>query len=753
MKKKCISVVILLITLSFAYSNNGARSLITGVVTNSVLNEPVPFVDVNIEVLHRLQTTPIDGSFTFRNIPFGTYKITFSRIGFDPVTIDYIVNKKKQTLNMQMHPSHLGSDEILVETDAVDNTIKSDVSVRGKSLRKNMSTTIAETISKEPGISFRSMGSAPARPVLRGLGGDRLLILEDNSSAGDMSATSADHAVAIDPLTSNHIDVIRGPESILFGSNTMGGVVNVVRGAIPIEMPENFEGVSSLQGSSVSNNLAVGQNMTLPFNNFVFRVDGSFRKAQNIQSPKKEIKNSLLETTNVSAGSSYHPDWGFLGTSFTYYKSDYGIPPDPISGHASGASIDMKRTQIKSKAKIYTNNSVFNTFNIKHTFSRYEHAEIERSLNTVGQSFGVVTNDITADFKLSPTEQWNNGVLGFEYSHRDYKTGGRSNTPYTQAKRFSIFTYHNFPFSKQTSINGSFRYDVKTITPLSNSNEIGNTGLYPKERRFNGFSGGLSVQHELIENLTLNLVGLKTFRAPSLEDLFSDGPHLANYTFEVGNPNLGEENGYSVDLSLEYVLNENRFKLTGYRNSFSGFIFSENTGRFSQRLASLYEYQYVGKDALMYGFEFNASILPIHEIKLESRLSYTFGELLDESKPLPYVPPMEGNISISHEHDFFSHTLSMNFATSQTRINIPNELLESGRETDLETFKFQRETDGYQTFDLSSEYHFMKYDLFHTVTFSVSNVLNTVYQKHLNRIKHIFPEPGRDLKLLYKVFF
>ena len=158
--------------------------------------------------------------------------------------------------------------------------VEPDVIFSGNKLRQNLSQTIAETIDYEPGIAQRSMGPAPARPVLRGLGGDRLLILEDGERTGDLSATSSDHAVAVEPMTTQRIEIVRGPETMVYGSNALGGVINMRRGYVPVERPEKAGGSFSWQGESVNEGLSSGieRDSTLR-STLALRADGSLRTA------------------------------------------------------------------------------------------------------------------------------------------------------------------------------------------------------------------------------------------------------------------------------------------------------------------------------------------------------------------------------------------------------------------------------------------------------------------------------------------
>ena len=149
-----------------------------------------------------------------------------------------------------------------------------------------------------------------------------LLVLEDGERTGDMSASSADHAVVIEPISSERIEIIRGPESIIFGSNTLGGVINVARGYVPSTLPHRISGVLSTQAETVNSGIASGFAVNFPVSNFAMRLDGSLRTADNIETPAGELKNTFINNNNFSGGVSYFEDWGFIGVASSYYKSE-----------------------------------------------------------------------------------------------------------------------------------------------------------------------------------------------------------------------------------------------------------------------------------------------------------------------------------------------------------------------------------------------------------------------------------------------
>ena len=208
--------------------------------------------------------TDEQGTFFFSDLPVGRHVIQTLHVSYHDTRFAVEITAG-DTTRVDLH---IGHQELIVEGVQIeDQRVRSlapldepDVIFSGNKLRQNLSQTIAETIDYEPGIAQRSMGPAPARPVLRGLGGDRLLILEDGERTGDLSATSSDHAVAVEPMTTQRIEITRGPETMVYGSNALGGVINVRRGYVPVERPEKAGGSFSWQGESVNEGLSSESN-------------------------------------------------------------------------------------------------------------------------------------------------------------------------------------------------------------------------------------------------------------------------------------------------------------------------------------------------------------------------------------------------------------------------------------------------------------------------------------------------------------
>jgi iron complex outermembrane receptor protein len=709
---------------------------LVGQIKDVVSGEQIGWVTLLLEEINRSVAAHEDGTFHFYDVPPGDYTLKSFRVGYqDAVRYVRITSKDTLHISMQLRPADLYTESVLVEAirSAEDSELhRTDIEVTGKKLRQNLGGTIAETIDYEPGVAQRTMGPAPARPVLRGLSGDRLLVLEDGNRTGDLSATASDHAVVVEPMTAERIEVIRGPAALIYGSNTLGGVVNVHREYIPNSKPHRLTAGATMQGESVNSGFAAGGNLTFPVECFAIHADGSYRKSQNQNTPLGELLNTDLETKNASLGASYICDWGYVGIAGNIYNSAYGIPPDPLGGHPGGVNIDLERTHQQAKLEFFKPSSWYRRVEIEQSFTKYFHAEYE-SNGELGVEFGVVTNELSAKIHTPNSGQFENGQFGVWMQHRDYASGGLNFTPDTRELSAAVFGYQEIQWS-EFSFNLIGRYDIKSITPAEKRYSEYLEGEI-RDVNFSGVSGGISGHYHFSDDLYGGVSLVRSFRAPAIEEMFSEGPHLAAYAYEVGNANLGIERGLGLESFIQYRDDHHQARLAIYRNGIDGYIFPQNTNQRSYQRNDLYVYRFVGLDALMYGAEATWDLQLHDDWRTGGSISYVNGTLVQSKQPLPLMPPLEGKISVRYNGSLINYGTTVRAAARQDR---PAE--------------FETSTDGYVVFDLYADYIFSSGDLLHTVSLKVENLTDQVYRKHLNRVKNLMPEAGRNIKLLYKVF-
>jgi iron complex outermembrane receptor protein len=712
---------------------------LVGVIEDAESGERIGWTTLLLEELNRSISAHEDGSFHFYNLLPGKYTLKTFRVGYQDASFSIqIIENDTTSIKIELNNDPLSTEGILIESDkfaAVSNLKEPAVEVSGKKLRQNLGTTIAKTIETEPGIAQRTMGPAPARPVLRGLSGDRLLILEDGERTGDLSATSSDHAVVIEPISAERIEVIRGPAALIYGSNTLGGVINVSRGYVPSTLPHRITGTMAMQGESVNHGFTGGMSITTPVGPLAARIEGSFRQADDIRSPKRTLTNTNIETRNAAAGLSYFPSWGFIGTSGSLYNSEYGIPPDPGGGHPNGINIELERQHIETKSEIHPGIPWLYRIDLSHSYKRYKHTEFE-SNGQLGVRFGLVTHDATILSHFNQKRTFIHGDIGFWGEVRDYASSGLNFTPASKEYSYAAFLYGEHDIGR-FGFSASLRYDYKSVIP--HTEKIVNRAdfsLYIRQRDFNDFSAGFTGVYNLGRGFSFGTTIMRTFRGPGIEELFSEGPHLAAYAYEVGNSELGKEKGFGAEIFFDYDKNGGKLHLALFRNDIQGYIFPMNTGRRSLRRADLFLYQYVGEHALMHGIEATLDWYLVDPILFLGSLSYVKGDLVDRGEPIPRIPPLKGRAGLRIDMGSLSIEGALRFAARQDR---PGE--------------FETPTNGYIVFDFSAQYYFNLFGLLHTLNFAVENAMNTIYRQHLNRVKLIMPEPGRNVKLLYKVYF
>ena len=733
-----LSLVLVSLAVGPASGNDNQTGSLAGHVIDAESGQPVGWTTVVIEGLERARMSDAEGYFIFANVPPGAYVLQSLHVGYHEARFEVEVVAGDTThVDLVIGHGALHVEEILVEgerTSPVSPLQTPEVVFGGSKLQQNLSRTIAETIDYEPGIAQRSMGPAPARPVLRGLGGDRLLVVEDGERTGDLSGSSSDHAVAIEPMTTKRIEVVRGPRTLLYGSNALAGVVNVVRGYVPSERPDGLGGSVTYQGESVNRGLSGGLTLEQALGPLALRFDSSLRNADDIATPHGKLANTDIRTGNASVGLSLVRPWGHVGASGSLYNSDYGIPPDPEGGHPDGVSIDLQRQHLEGRGEVVTGPDWLQRLELHHSFSRYQHGEFEAS-GDLGMEFGVLTHNSGALAHLDRMGPFANGAIGLWYEYRNYAAAGLNFTPPAEEYAGALFTYQEWE-KDPWAVNAALRVDARRIEPHEerDSRRVGRI----QTRDFAGMSAGLSNHYRPNSTLTLGTTLMRTFRAPGIEELFSEGPHLAAYSYEVGNGALGSERGLGLELFVDYHHEEGHVHLAVFRNAIDGYIFPKNSGERSLRRADLFLYRTVGERVLMHGAEANFDWHLAEPWKVAGTLSYVRGRLIDlNDEPLSRLPPLQGHLGLTCEPtEALSATIDLRLAAEQNRIG-----------------EFEKPTEGYAVLDFSSQYYAEWGGRLHTFSLTLENVPDAVYRNHLNRVKEILPEPGRNLRLLHKIFF
>ncbi len=729
------TLCVLLGLLAVPASAQSRQGTVVGTVQDAETGESVEYAQILLEEANRSTVSDVDGRFTLRFIPAGLFTLKAYRIGYEPLIRNVEVPARDTlSLTLQMASTTLMAGEVVVEgtREAAEQLADAAMELEGQRLRQHLGTTIAETLEDEPGISMRSMGPAPARPVMRGLGGERLLVLEDGGRTGDLSATSTDHAVVIDPMTAERLEVVRGPASLVYGSNTLGGVINVIRDYVPTSRPDALHFQLSGQAQSVNTGYAGGGSLLAPLGGSIaIHADGSFRQGRNVSTPEGTLMNTELTTANASIGGSVVQPWGYAGVAGSYYATEYGIPGGFVGAHPNGVNIDIERSHLEGRAEVVTPLAWIPRLEARGTYSRYHHQEFE-SNGSLGIEFGLLSYHGSLTARTAQYGPFRKGAIGLWGEYRDYNSGGFSFTPASTEWTLAGFAFQDVHVGDLT-FQGGLRYDLRQVQPReeSTSDLIGRI----EERTLGGVSASVSALWHTSPVFTVGVTGMRSLRMPGIEELYSGGPHLAAYSFEIGNPMLNRETGYGGEVFARYQNGHLNASAAAYINIINDYIFPRDTGELNFRV-HLPIFQYTGAEARMVGAEGRASLQVLRRWSVEGTASYVRGTLTDLDQPIPWMPPLQGKIGVRYDRRALDVGADLRLAAAQDRIG-----------------PFEESTSGYGVLDVYAQYHFTAGGLLHTLDFGVENVTDTAYRDHLSRVKSIMPEPGRNVKLLYKLFF
>jgi iron complex outermembrane receptor protein len=735
---------------------------IVGAVVDASTGDPVTAAHVRLAELHRAEPTHDDGSFRLQHVPPGRYTLVAQRIGYRLLNQTVTVRPgETTTVRLAMQPA-----AVQLRPQVVTGTISarpgeeilSPTSVlTDAALERRLSPTIGKTLEGEAGVAVTSIGPATARPVIRGLGGDRILVLEDGQRTGDMSSFSGDHAVAIDPLTARQIEVVRGPMSLLYGSSALGGVVNVVREEVPESVPEHLHGRITTQGESVyRGGAAGGELLTRVGSHVAIRGEASIRDASDTRTPAGRLPNTEAQTFGGALGAGYVYSRGHAGASYRFYANDYGIPGGFVGAHPEGVDIRMRRHTARAEGERHFVDSPLSAARGTAVFTHYRHTELEKSgrvgtLFEQAQAAGdvLLRHDSVGVIAL--------GALGLRAQYRDITTGGSLRTPSTYDYNLAGFVVEEIG-RRVLRLQIGGRYDFTRYTPREAAFiNVGSERVPVRPRTFNAVSGALGVLYAARRDMRIGASVSRAYRTPDFNELYSNGPHLAANAFEVGDPNLRPETGIGADAFVRVTRERLRLELAAFRNWLGNYISSSSRGQAIESQQGAPLFQFTNEDAVFAGAEGAVEVGLSSRWAVEGTISYVEARFTNDRPPIPVftltptrvdttfvpasgypalIPPLNGRLEVRYERPRAFGSGGVRFAGRQTR-----------------TGDFESPTDGYTIADVTAGFRFLAGSQLHTLTLGVDNLFDAEYRNHLSRAKAIMPEPGRNVRLLYRLTF
>jgi iron complex outermembrane receptor protein len=628
-------------------------------------------------------------------------------------------------------------------------------------LTREVRPSIGETLARQPGVTATSFGPAASAPVLRGLSGDRVRVLTDGIGTLDLSSSGPDHAIAINPVTAERIEVLRGPAALLFGSSAIGGVVNVIDTRIPRVLPKNAVGVDVLAGyGSAANERFANGALDVPLGGkFVVHADGNWTKTDDLRTGghilskelreealvsgdpeiqalaglKGDLPNSASESKEAALGLAYVGDHGFnIGASITRHDTKYQVPiryPLEPGVEAEAPTIDQEQTRYDARAEIPLS-GLFSQVRARGGYSSYRHSEIEDT-GEIASSFFSKGGEGRVELVQAERSGWG-GTSGIQYLSRHARIRGEEKfLPDSRQKQTGLFTVQTL-VSGPWRLEGGGRIEFSKLTAEADEQ----LATPAQSRGFTTLSASAGAQYEFTPGWRAGLSVSRSARAPSIDELFANGPHLASQAFEVGDPTLDPERSLSVEASLRGSDGPLRFTGNLFYSHFGNFIFQAPTGATRDELPV---FQYRGGKASFYGFE----------AQLETRLGQALGvkwggELqadyvratVRNFGPAPFIPPFRILAALTGERGSFDGRLEVERAFSHDR-----------------TAPIETDTPGYTMVNASLDWHAFEANPELSLSLSANNIFDVEARRSTSQLKDFAPLGGRDIRLTARVGF
>ena len=713
---------------------------VTGTVKSFKSDKPLQSANVVIENTNLGTFTDEDGRFTVKDIQSSEVSVKISMIGFVDTTLSVRTNEKTYDLGeifLKTNILQLSNIDVHAHDDLAQANLLSDVLLSGKEMQEKMYGSIAQTLQNEIGIAIQSMGQATTRPILRGYSGDRFLITKNGIKTGDLSHSSADHAMSLDLGGVERIEVFRGPRALLFGSNTIGGVVNIEKNSLSSQKLSQSRSYFTSGIDSGNKGLFSSYSIESPWrkNNIRFSIQN--RKTNNQITPKGVLENTAINNTEGFLGISRIGDDRRATFSFERVLMDYGIPGSP-EGHINGVDLKLSKNTQELNYHQDIDFRGFETLNIDQSFIFYSHSEYESSSSAPAVRLSQNILSLKSNL-VGKTKE-----LGSSFDFRYFSAGGFYWTPNTTEIKMSLFGLQEnelLGFATQLS----FRAEQSFISPevKTKFSNLEVEDVVNKQFSFISFAGTAVKEWQ---NWQWSNTIMRTGKTPDIESLYSDGPHLGSYSYEIGNPYLELEKTLGFESSLQYAKNR-FFTLNGYYNqspSYHQYIKKGDGYKpgadwiewGSGAAGWLYIYEMKGVKSEINGGEIQASYLG-KNMDINADFSFVRGLDKTNNTNLSFMPA-----------DKFQLTLSTKESRDLTASIRFTEGFEQSRLGEFETI-----TPGYSLIDIYGSYSFGSSNGNHRLIFNVNNILDEEYYNHLSKIKTIMPEFGRRISLQYRYLF
>lgn len=669
---------------------------------------------------------------------------------------------------------HAGKDDQIVVTSVVrrhQQDVLSGIAVlKAEELTAAVRPSIGETLQHSPGTSATSFGPNASRPVLRGLQGERVRLMTNGIGSIDVSNTSVDHAAVVNPLLAERVEVLRGPQALLYGSAAVGGVVNVIDGRVPNAVPDealHFAALGSYGSAAEERSVAASADVPLG-GGFVGHVDGSWLRTGDLRiggyalSPELRaealasaalppdpdaaidfaanaaqrgtLANTASTTWSAGAGFAYIDTGGSLGVAYSRYDSLYGVPirlATRPGQEQEAPRITLVQDRIDGRAELTPRGTVIDRATFRVGFADYRHAELAED-GSVGTTF--LNQGLEARLELAQAQRGNwTGATGAQYARRDFDViGDEAFLPRNSTAQLGLFTVQQLKLGEvELEAGGRYEHAALTATPLGDQPQFA-----AARRSFDAVSGSLGFAYRFAGTWRVGANLAHTQRAPAAEELFANGPHNATQTFEVGDPALGLERATSLEALLRGGGGGWSFELSGFYTRFSGYIYEDRTGA---EVGGLPEYRIRQGGADYWGFEAQGEATLARSGGWElaaDALADAVRATIDDYGAAPRIPPLRVLGGVSLKSAKFDLRGEVEHVTAQRR-TAPNE-------TATAAFTLVNAQLAFRPWGKERPL---------SLIVSANNLFDVEARRHASFLKDYAPLAGRDIRVSARVEF
>jgi iron complex outermembrane receptor protein len=714
-------IVLILVFPSILIAKN-----LTFLINDSFTKEPVSGVTVLVESSNLVSDSNGIATISIKEKESNVH-VDFIKNGYQEkhIDLDIIID----TVSIKLIPLEYDFEDVTVYGDSSRN--KGWAKISKSKLVNNLGNSLSKILSKMLGVSESQMGEAVTRPVINGLSGNRLQIINNNFKTKDLSSNSSDHSQAYNNVSLSSVSLVSGPDLVRYGSSLVGKSV-VRKSNTNINNPiEENNSLLSVGYSTVNEkyNIATENEFSYPLGGLA--LNGQYVNAGNLITPQGTLDNTQYIEQNINLGTYYYIGEFTINPYADIFQKEYGLPGGFVGAHPNGVDIEMKRNAYGVNSEFHIHGRLLEKVKLNWERNFYDHKEFEAS-GLLGAQFRFVSNTVKLEVEQHQMDLFESGYIGLEYTRKDNQLGGFVFIPDNNYDVFSAYLNEKLAITDELDIKFGSRFELTKVN-LERDYEF--YDIIYRDFSYSALSSAIAINYQFDLTNSIRFELANSNRAPEPEELLSDGPHLAAYSYEVGNPELDLEKSISYSVDFTHLGDSWETRAVIFLYDYSNYITPVATGdtNFSTLLPL---FRQINIPVQLYGFSFSANKSITENFKASANVSYTIGERKNNEGYLPFIPPFKADIILDYNLYNWHFSVNMQSALAQNNLG-----------------QFEEATDGYAILNASVKRNITIGEQLMSVIFRANNITNETYRNHLSRIKSVYPQPGFGAELIVNYFF